>query len=487
MLTIGLTGGVGSGKTTVTQYFSALGVPVIDADELARQLVEPGQPAFNEIVATFGRPILAENGQIDRKKLRQLIFSDPAKRVQLESILHPRIRQAIKEQLKQVDAPYCIVAIPLLIETGQADLVDRILVVDTPRENQIAWTKARDGVSEAEVEAILAAQVSNEVRLAMADDVLENDGSIDDLAAKVTQLHQQYLRLAGVEPDEAATPVAQEPQAEPKRESVMPASSGSVQLVDNATENIYELPLNEKMRTFIRLEFLFGEIEHFLQGDSVWDIRCAVNSFIATLSVLCRPELKTDLMKELDRINVSLAQYDACSEVNTGALSGIREQLADKARQLRVLEGQLGQELKQNDLVTSLRQRESIPGGALAMDMPSYAHWLSQDFEVCANDLRHWLADFMLVKDAVELILKLIRGSAFATEVVAKSGFYQHTLDSELANQIVRVILPKGVNYFPEISGGRHRFTVRFLKPNGVDRPVQEDSDVKFKLICCVL
>lgn len=501
MLTIGLTGGVGSGKTTVTRHFSSLGVPVIDADELARRLVEQGEPAYKAIVEEFGKDILTAEKDIDRRKLRKIIFANPRNRVILESILHPLVRQQIQLQIENLTAPYCIVSIPLLIETGQTDIVDRILVVNAPKQAQIARTVARDGVPPEDVEAIIAAQVSNEVRLSMADDVLDNEGDLDDIYPQVEALHEKYLSLAGVEKlaetpeivEHTEKPISHDFKKEtetqtPEAPLLQSASNVNMPEAVNSTQvSVYELPLNEKMRTFIRLEFLFKEIEHYLQGSTTWDVRSAVNTFIATLSVLCRPELKTDLMKEMDRINASLAKYGSHSGVNEGALSSIRNELSEKSRKLRNMEGQLGQSLKQNELVMALRQRESIPGGALAMDMPSYAHWLGRSFELCAQDIRTWLADFTMVKESVDLVLGLIRDSAVASEAVAKAGFYQHSLDSEVLNQIVRVVLPQGVNYFPEISGGRHRFTVRFLKPCNFDRPVQAEDDIPFKLICCAL
>ena len=500
MLTIGLTGGVGSGKTTVTRHFSSLGVPVIDADELARQLVEKGQPAYEAIVEEFGSDVLSADKTIDRPKLRRMIFSNSNNRVILESILHPLVRQEIQAQIQNITSPYCIVAIPLLIETGQTDIVDRILVVNAPKKDQIHRTVARDGVTDKEVEAIITAQVGSDIRLSMADDILDNDAGLDDIFPKVETLHQKYLELAGVEKLAETPEIVEYTQTNKKEDEEPPqsldmpllhasdkASSNQLDAGSNTQFEVYELPLNEKMRTLIRLEFLFEEIEHYLQGSSTWDVRSAVNAFIATLSVLCRPELKTDLMKEMDRINAGLAKFGSHDGVNAGALTKIRDELSDKARRLRNTEGQLGQHLKQNELVTALRQRESIPGGALAMDMPSYAHWLSRSFEECSSDIRTWLQDFEMIKESVDLVLGLIRDSAVASDAVAKSGFYQHTLDSEISNQIVRVVLPKNVNYFPEISGGRHRFTVRFLKPCGIDRPVQADEEISFKLICCAL
>lgn len=258
--------------------------------------------------------------------------------------------------------------------------------------------------------------------------------------------------------------------------------------IDAQQQNsVYELPLSEKVRTFIRLESLFDEIDFHLKGTTVWDTRSAVNSFVDILNVFSRPEIKTDLMKEMDRINATLSKYTAMSGVNTDRLISVQENLAQMAKQLRAMEGQIGQGLKQNEFIMSIRQRNSIPGGALVMDLPIYGHWLGADVESRRQDIREWLQEFALVRQAVYLILELIRESAIAADVVAKGGFYQHSLDACTANQILRVIVSPNSPYFPEISGGRHRFTVRFLKPLGFERPVQIEQDVPFKLICCAL
>ncbi len=195
MLRVGLTGGIGSGKSTVAALFAALGVPVVDADELAHALAEPDQPAYDEIVKIFGKSICDAAQSIDRKKLRERVFKNPAERAQLEAILHPRIRDAARSQLNKLHAPYCILVVPLLIETGFGDLVDRVLVVDASEEQQIQRTMRRSRLSEMEVRAILAAQISRRERLQKADDVIENSADENHLAQQVAQRHAQYLSL----------------------------------------------------------------------------------------------------------------------------------------------------------------------------------------------------------------------------------------------------------------------------------------------------
>lgn len=195
-LRIGLTGGIASGKSTVAELFAALGVPVIDTDVLAREVVEPGAPGLAEVVTAFGPDILDANGRLDRRRLRDLVFRDEAARQRLEAILHPAIRRAVEERSAAARGPYQIHVIPLLSEKGLEDTVDRVLVVDCRRELQIDRLMARDAMDRTAAERILDAQASRDQRLRIADDVIENIGDPADLAPVVERLHREYLQLA---------------------------------------------------------------------------------------------------------------------------------------------------------------------------------------------------------------------------------------------------------------------------------------------------
>jgi len=195
-LVVGLTGGIGSGKTTVANGFSALGIPVIDADRIARELVEPGQAALDEIIAVFGSGCLTADGHLDRHSMRETVFQDEAQRQRLEAILHPEIRQQIRSLIARIRAPYCIVVIPLLLETGQQDLVQRILVVDTLEEKQVSRVAARDNLSHNVISAIMNSQLDRNTRLAAADDVIINDNGLESLPGKIEALHTRYLEIS---------------------------------------------------------------------------------------------------------------------------------------------------------------------------------------------------------------------------------------------------------------------------------------------------
>jgi dephospho-CoA kinase len=195
MLRVGLTGGIGAGKTTVARLFAERGAPVFDADEVARRVTEAGQPALAEIVRAFGTGVLTADGTLDRTALRRLVFADPEARHRLEAIVHPKVYSALEHWLQGTVAPYCLLCIPLLLESGRLDLVDRVLVVDCPEALQIERVRRRNGLSEAEIRAILATQVSRADRLAKADDLIVNAGTLDALARAVESLDQKYRAL----------------------------------------------------------------------------------------------------------------------------------------------------------------------------------------------------------------------------------------------------------------------------------------------------
>lgn len=195
-LVIGLTGGIGSGKSAVANSFASLGMPVIDTDVIARELVEPGQPALAEIAQTFGDEFLLDDGRLDRDALRNRVFENPEEREKLEAILHPRIRAALYERIAATTAPYCIAVIPLLLEAGLEKEVDRVLVVDAEEPDQLQRVMARDQLSKEAVTAIMQAQTDRNTRLAAADDVILNDGSLETLADRVKALHTRYMGIA---------------------------------------------------------------------------------------------------------------------------------------------------------------------------------------------------------------------------------------------------------------------------------------------------
>jgi dephospho-CoA kinase len=196
-LRIGLTGGIASGKSTAAERFSELGIPVIDADHAARAVVAVGTPGLGQVIQRFGSGVIAANGELDRRALRNLIFSDAAARANLNAILHPLIRRYMEQQTASAVGPYVVLAIPLLIEGGsQRDRIDRIVVVDVDESVQLKRLTERDGSTPEQARAILAAQASRSARLRAADDILANSGTVMELRQAVDRLHERYLHLA---------------------------------------------------------------------------------------------------------------------------------------------------------------------------------------------------------------------------------------------------------------------------------------------------
>ncbi|ENO2774425.1 dephospho-CoA kinase [Salmonella enterica] len=194
--TVALTGGIGSGKSTVADAFADLGITVIDADIIARQMVEPGQPALNAIAKHFGSELIAADGTLRRRALREHIFSHPEEKAWLNALLHPLIQQETQRQFQQATSPYVLWVVPLLVENRLSQKANRVLVVDVTPETQLMRTMQRDDVTSEHVEHILAAQATREARLAVADDVIDNNGAPDAIASDVARLHASYLKLA---------------------------------------------------------------------------------------------------------------------------------------------------------------------------------------------------------------------------------------------------------------------------------------------------
>ena len=196
MFIVGLTGGIGTGKSTVSQLFADLGIPIIDTDAIAHQLVSPGQDALVQITAAFGNDMIKTDGSLDRGRLRDLVFNNPEKREALEAILHPLIRQTALAQIDKLDCAYCVLVVPLLVEKGWYTMVNRVLLVDAPVELQRDRVKQRSGLSDEQLDAIMRQQATREERLAFADDVIVNDKSLQHIESEVKQLHRKYLELS---------------------------------------------------------------------------------------------------------------------------------------------------------------------------------------------------------------------------------------------------------------------------------------------------
>lgn len=196
LLRIGLTGGIGSGKSTVCKVFSEYNVPVIDADRISHDLLLPDRPGYTAVVKLFGDRIITETGEIDRPLLRKLVFSDDSSKKALEELLHPMVFDEIREKVLQLEAEYCVISIPLLVESGCRQLVDRVLVVEAPEETRLKRAADRDNTTPEQIRKIMRAQATPEQRKAVADDIIVNDGNIESLKQQVAGLHNLYKKMA---------------------------------------------------------------------------------------------------------------------------------------------------------------------------------------------------------------------------------------------------------------------------------------------------
>jgi len=255
-----------------------------------------------------------------------------------------------------------------------------------------------------------------------------------------------------------------------------------------AQQVLYEHPLNERVRTFLRLEYLFTQAAHHVKHTSEWDSRATLTCILEILSIFGNTNLKSEVLKELERHAGALKRLEQNPDIDIGQLTGLLDAIGGHLDSLHRINGQVGGELKSSEFLISIRQRSAIPGGTCDFDLPSFHYWLQQPAKERTDDLYRWLNNFDAIGQAIQFILKLTRESSTLKPAIADDGVYQKTLDPNLPYQLVRIALPAGSPYFAELSGGRHRFTARFLNFSTIeDRARQTDTDVEFKLACCVI
>lgn len=253
------------------------------------------------------------------------------------------------------------------------------------------------------------------------------------------------------------------------------------------TVTIYEHPLNERLRFFLRLEFLFRQARHSLRGEAVWDSHNTLTTLLEILNIVSRIDMKTEVIKELDRITGTLNALRETPDINHETLGQLLATLSGFKSQLYAMEGPLAQELRENEFFKSLIQRSGIPGGLCDFDLPQYRHWLKLPPEKRIENLRHWLSTLDTLRLSVELTLKLVRESAEPVPQSAENGNYQQALEANTPYQMIRIWLPSDSPYSVEISAGRHRLTARFMETDTTSRPVQTSNTVDFHLSCCAL
>lgn len=250
----------------------------------------------------------------------------------------------------------------------------------------------------------------------------------------------------------------------------------------------YEQPLNERVRAFLRLEYLYKQVEHYSKGTNEWDLRNTITALINIADFLTRSDIKTELIKELERHSTTLNSLANSPAVDNQRLSLILERIDENLRGLKDSTYQPGQNMRHNEFIMSIKQRLSIPGGTCNFDIPGYYFWLHKPHREREIDLENWRSDLRLLNDSIQLSLQMIRNSKTPSNEQAEKGFFQKQLESNVSCQLIRVVLPSDSVYYPEISGGKHRFAIRFMEHQSTsERPVQTSENVSFELHCCIL
>lgn len=250
---------------------------------------------------------------------------------------------------------------------------------------------------------------------------------------------------------------------------------------------IYEFPLNERIRVFIRLEQLFKQFSHFSVGLSSYDKRASIDILLDIMSIFRRNDLKSEILKELDRHSKVLGKFAESKSVDSKQLDSILEKINQTSKKLYANSGKIGMEIMESDLFQSIAQRSAIPGGTCSFDLPEYYYWLEQDEAIRLKDLERWSQPFNEVRASIDLILDFIRNSNAPSEEVAQAGFFQIALDKSMSYQLIKVSLDKSLPCFAEISGGKHRCSIRFMVPSAEQhRPTQSPDDIPFMLTRCL-
>ena len=254
------------------------------------------------------------------------------------------------------------------------------------------------------------------------------------------------------------------------------------------TDNIvFEQPLNEKCRTLLRLSHLFEQLDYHLPQEADWHARAALRSLLDIASVLSRADIKSELIKEMERHRVSLSRMTGSPGVDQNRLQHVLQNLQDTQRSIQSVQGQLASQLRCSEFLNSVLQRSSIPGGGFDFDLPQLHYWLSQPHSERMLQLDDWRNEVAVVHESVDLLLGLIRGSNLPQPQQAAQGFFQQTLPSGASIQLVQVTLPTDAHLYAEISGGKHRFTIRFMQTHDWEHPTPTDRNVAFGLNVCII
>lgn len=252
-----------------------------------------------------------------------------------------------------------------------------------------------------------------------------------------------------------------------------------------STQILYEQPLNERMRAFLRLEHLFHQVHHFRHCASIWDSHASVTALIEIFTILDRSDIRSEIIKELERHISSLSKLIETPLVDRVRLETTLQELTEQLRNIQLLPNKLGAAIRESDLLNSVRQRTVITGGTCGFDIPAYHYWLNLPVSNKTQCISHWLSGLNTAQRSIEFLLTLTRNSALFEQQVTASGFYQRSLDTQNPCQLLRIALCSESNAYPEISGNKHRANIRFLAYSESERPKQIEYELEFAISCC--
>jgi cell division protein ZapD len=485
---VGLTGGIGSGKSAIADAFARRGVTIVDSDVIAHDITASQGAAMPAIRQAFGDSVISADGSLNRTAMRAKAFSEPQAKATLEGILHPMITEESARLTRSASSPYVIQVVPLLVELGMGkERFDRILVVDCDEAIRVERVRARSGLSEEETRRIMASQAHRDARLARADEVIVNEGSLSDLELQVESLHQKYLGLAADamvssaklegRPSNSDKGLASAPGN--RRESGHPVTAVAPVIV-------YEYPLNERVRTLLRLESLFARVAFYLARVEPLEHHAALVTIFEILEVAGRADLKSDLLQELERQKQVLSSFRDNPEIAQDVLTRVLADIEQASQALFSMTGKIGQYLRENEWLMGIKQRTGIPGGACEFDLPSYHYWMHRDSAARLADLNGWVNPLFPIRDGSAIVLRLLREGGKPTTQIAHQGAFSQMLGGKVA-QMVRIKLPREAQCIPEISANKYALNVRFTTFGGDPRPRVVDGDVEFELTFCNL
>lgn len=249
----------------------------------------------------------------------------------------------------------------------------------------------------------------------------------------------------------------------------------------------FEYPLHERSRTLLRLQHSFKQFDYHLKLDNTWETRAAMSAMLDISSILARADIKSDLIKEMERQSVVLGKMRQTQGVDMSMLENILLQLNTSITRLHNVDGQLGKQIRDHEFLKSILQRTTLPGGDCDFDLPLYFQWLEQPYESRITQLKQWASTIEPLRQAVELLLTLTRESNVARDELAENGFFQKTLDGNITVQMLRISVAKDSQLYPEVSGGKHRFNIRFMNTTPLEHPNQTQDNISFKLTTCVI